>query len=127
MGARWQQDIDVEVEQLRETILLVQSRGALVQVLLLPQGTWTEELPFKAYYEAKIRTLCQATSTSLIDLSRAIPDEEFADSNHLTVQGEERFRSLIMGNILEHFLEVKRRPASPQREQSMPHTGSISE
>ena len=119
MGARWQQDIDVEVEQLRETILLVQSRGALVQVLLLPQGTWTEELPFKAYYEAKIRTLCQATSTSLIDLSRAIPDEEFADSNHLTVQGQERFRSLIMGDILKQFREVKGRPVSPQRERSI--------
>jgi hypothetical protein len=127
MGPRWQQDIDAEVEQLRETILLVQSRGALVKVLLLPQGTWMEELPFKAYYEAQIRTLCQATSTSLIDLSRAIPNEEFADSNHLTVQGQERFRSLIMGGILKHFREVKRRPVFPQREQSTPHTGSISE
>lgn len=102
-GAQWQQNMDAEVERLRETIFLVRSHHAQVKVMLLPQGTWMDELPFKARYEGMIRALCQSTSTPLIDLSRAIPDKDFVDSNHLTVEGQEKFRGLIMGEILGHL------------------------
>jgi hypothetical protein len=107
MGPQWQQNMDGEVERLRETIKLLRSHHTQVKVMLLPQGTWMDELPFKPGYEAKIRALCQATTTPLIDLSRAIPDEDFVDSNHLTVQGQEKFRGLIMGQILEHLRKIK--------------------
>ena len=44
---------------------------------------------------------------TLIDLTRAIPDEEFADSNHLTVQGQKKFRGLIIGDIVGHLQKIK--------------------
>src|SRR5262249_50407565 len=113
-GAQWQKNMDAEVEQLRKTILLLQSHHAQVKVLLLPQGTWMDGLPYKGPYEALIRALCQSTSTPLIDLSRSIPDEEFVDSNHLTVQGQERFRGLIMGEILGHLQKEGIYAVSPQ-------------
>ena len=113
-GAQWQQNMDAEVDQLRETILLLRSHHAQVKVLLLPQGTWMDELPFKARYEGLIRALCQSTSTPLIDLSRAMPDEDFVDSNHLTVEGQEKFRGLIMGEILGHLQKAGLYPAPLQ-------------
>jgi hypothetical protein len=114
MGAHWQQNMDTEVERLRQTIFLVRSHHAQVKVMLLPQGTWMDKLPYKAPYETLIRALCQSTSTPLIDLSRSIPDEDFVDSNHLTVEGQKKFRGLIMGEILAHLKKAGIYPASPQ-------------
>jgi hypothetical protein len=107
MGPWWKQNIDAEVEQFRKTILLVRSYRAEVKVILLPQGSWMDELPFKSYYESKIRSLCDMSSIPLIDLSRAIPDEDFADSNHLTVRGQEEFRKLIMEEIKKNLQQIK--------------------
>jgi hypothetical protein len=103
MGAHWQQNMDVEVERLKETIFLLRSYHARVKVMLLPQATWNDRLPFKGRYEGLIRAVCQSTSTPLIDLARALPDEDFVDSNHLTVEGQEKFRGLIMAEILWHL------------------------
>jgi hypothetical protein len=99
MGDNWKPHMDDEIEVFRKTILLVRSYGADVKVILLPQGTWMDDLPFKPYYEAKIRALCNETSTQLIDLSRSIPDAEFQESNHLTVEGQQDFRKIIMGIV----------------------------
>ena len=106
LGPRWQQNMDEEVARLRETIDLARSRHATVKLILLPQGTWMDELPFKAAYEAKIRALCQTTSTPLIDLSRTIADADFVDSNHLTVEGQKKFEALIMRDVLEHLRRI---------------------
>jgi hypothetical protein len=103
MGGHWQQDMDVEVEQLKKTILLLRSYHAQVKVVLLPQGTWMDPLSFKGRYERLVRAVCQSTSTPLIDMSRTMPDEDFVDSNHLTVEGQEKFRNLIMPEILRHL------------------------
>lgn len=110
MGAQWQPNMDAEVERLMEMILLLRSQNAQVKILLLPQGTWMDELPFKARYEALVRRLCLVTSTPLIDLSRAMPDDAFVDSNHLTVVGQEKFRDLIMREIEGHLQLVKTVP-----------------
>jgi len=99
MGDHWQQNLDVAVNSLRATISLVKSHHAGVKVMLLPQGTWMDPLPFKSQYEAKVRAVCAETDTPLIDLSRAIGDEDFVDSNHLTVEGQERFRALLMDKV----------------------------
>ena len=108
MGPDWQHNMDAEVERLRQTIALLGAHHAKVKVMLLPQGTWMDALPFKARYESQVRTVCQETATPLIDLSRALPDEDFVDSNHLTVKGQEAFRGLIMGGIMEHLQNVEK-------------------
>jgi hypothetical protein len=107
-GAQWQQNMDSELERLRETILLLRSHHAQVKVMLLPEATWNDELPYKPRYEAKIRALCQATSTPLIDLSRAMPDNAFVDSGHLTVDGQRKFRGLIMEEISGHLQKLEK-------------------
>jgi hypothetical protein len=107
MGPDWQQNIDSQLEEFKKTILLVQSHRAEVKVMLLPQGSWMSELPFQSYYEAKVRALCEATSTPLIDLSGSIPDEDFVDTNHLTIRGQEKFRALIADEINQHLMKIK--------------------
>jgi hypothetical protein len=100
MGDNWQQNMDIAINSLQKTISLVKAYHARVRVLLLPQGTWMDPLPFKSQYEAKVKAVCAETDTPLIDLSGAIGDEDFVDSNHLTIEGQERFRALLMNNLL---------------------------
>ena len=76
--------------------------------MLLPEATWNSVLPYKPRYEAKVRALCEETATPLIDLSQAMPDEAFVDGNHLTVDGQQKFRGLIMGEITEHLEKLEK-------------------
>jgi hypothetical protein len=107
MGPNWQQNMDTEIESLRATIELVRSHHAQIKLVLLPQGSWMDALPFKARYEAQVRALCQTTSTPLIDLSRSMSDQDFVDSNHLTVKGQQKFRGLIMGEIEQQARKIR--------------------
>jgi hypothetical protein len=109
MGPNWQQGMDAQMERLRETIALVRSHHAQIRVMLLPQATWMDELPFQQQYEMKIRALCEATSTPLIDFSNALPDKDFIDSSHLTVAGQDHFRRLVMDKIMGHLQKVETR------------------
>jgi hypothetical protein len=102
MGPRWQKNIDEAMVSLRDTISLVRSKQAKVEVVLLPQGTWMAQLPFGSRYNEAVRAICAETATSLIDLSNTLDNGDFVDSNHLTVQGQERFRSLVMDEVLHH-------------------------
>ena len=124
-GAQWQENMDLELERLRQTIFLLRSHQARVKIMLLPEATWNSVLPYKPRYEAKVRALCQETATPLIDLSQAMPDEAFVDGNHLTVDGQEKFRGLIMGEISEH-LEKLEKAYRPSLMDASPGLGSSS-
>lgn len=100
MGPRWEKNLDEAMVSLRENISLVQSKQAKVEVVLLPQGTWMAQLPFGSRYDEAVRAVCKETATPLIDLSNALHDDDFVNSNHLTVQGQERFRNLMMDEML---------------------------
>jgi hypothetical protein len=106
MGEHWRMSVDTQVDRLRDTISLLRSKNAQVKIMLLPQATWMNTLPFKTRYEMLIRALCHETSIPLIDFSHAMPDEAFVDSNHLTVEGQETFRKLIMREITGHLQKL---------------------
>ncbi|MCG2632717.1 hypothetical protein L6654_39640 [Bradyrhizobium sp. WYCCWR 13023] len=101
MGARWQQNMDEAMIDLQQTIDLVRSHGAQIKIVLLPQGSWMDGLPFGARYYHEVRDVCAKTGTPLIDLSHSLADNDFVDSNHLTVLGQHEFR-----NILTSALEI---------------------
>ena len=107
MGEQWQQDMDDEIVRLKETISLLRSHQAQVKLMLLPEPTWFDDLPFKPRYEAKVRALSKEMSIPLIDLSHAMPDDDFVDDGHLTVEGQEKFRRLIMEEIMGHLQKIE--------------------
>jgi hypothetical protein len=96
MGPDWQRNIDRELGRLHETLSLLQASGVPVKVILLPQGTWMDELPFPSYYDTRVRNLCRSTSTPLLDWSKSLPDSDFFDSNHLNNAGQAKFRAMIL-------------------------------
>lgn len=99
MGEHWQENIDEAMDSLRQTISLVRSRGARIEIVFLPQGSWMSSLPFGARYDGRVLAVCSAENVPALDLSHSLPDEDFVDSNHLTVQGQERFRKILFESL----------------------------
>ncbi len=111
MGTDWAKNIDNAVAKFRETISFVRSRHARVWVVLLPQGTWMQGLPFPPRYDAAVRELCSEMEIPLIDLSRALDDVEFIDSNHLSPDGQREFLNLVLKEIRPHLRDLESSPA----------------
>ena len=96
MGPDWQRNIDRELGNLDETLEILDAHGVPVKLILLPQGTWMDGLPFPAYYNDRVRALARRTSTPVLDWSKLLPDSDFVDSNHLTVVGQTKFRARLL-------------------------------
>ncbi len=96
MGSPWQENVQRELGRLDETLTLLKEHGVPAKVILLPQGTWMGGLPYGPFYNQRVRALAQLKSIPLLDWSSAIPDADFIDSNHLTVTGQTKFRSMIL-------------------------------
>src|SRR6185312_437992 len=122
MGPNWRKNMDTEIERLRETIELVRAHHADLKIVLLPQGSWMRQLPFEDYYDAKVRDLCRETSTPLIDLQRSLPDDDFVDSNHLTVEGQTKFRTVIMREFADQIRNAENSLPRRNRETEQPKT-----
>lgn len=99
MGERWQQNIDEAMKSLCQTIELVRARGANIKIVLLPQGSWMEGLPFGSRYDQEVRAICAEANIPVLDLSHSLPDDDFIDSNHLLVRGQEKFRKILMNEL----------------------------
>lgn len=95
MGPDWQRNIDSEVGNLDETLKVLNAHGVPVKLILLPQGTWMEGLPFPTYYNDRVRMVARRTATPVLDWSKLLPDSDFVDSNHLTVKGQTKFREIL--------------------------------
>ena len=91
-----------------QTIALLHANKVPVKIILLPQGTWMNELPFGSYYDARVRDLCRATSTPLLDWSKTLPDSDFIDSNHLTNAGQTKFRAMMLREEAGHLRDLAR-------------------
>lgn len=98
MGPDWRRNINREIGYLHDTITLLHSKNIPVKVIFLPQATWMDSLPFPPFYAARVRAICNETSTPVVDWSKALPNEDFVDSNHLTVAGQTRFRKMILSD-----------------------------
>lgn len=96
MGPDWKRNIDRELVHLNQTLDLLKAHGVPVELILLPQGTWMDALPYPAYYNGRVRALAGRTSTPVLDWSKSLPDTDFIDSNHLTVGGQTKFRTMIL-------------------------------
>lgn len=101
MGEDWQDRLATQTEAFLRTALDLKARGAAVSVVLLPQGTWEDNLPFDAAYSAKMKEICAANGIPLVDLGDLLDDEDFADSNHFAPSGQAKFtrRALQVARI----------------------------
>jgi hypothetical protein len=103
MGPRWSETINAEVGVFSRLLEYLQSHKVKVVVIAMPQPSWDSALPFQQTYLEQVRAVCEAAGVTIHDFRKLIPDEEYADSVHLTTTGIEEFQRAVMGICIDHL------------------------
>jgi hypothetical protein len=106
LGPRWQEKMEAGSTVFGETIDYLQQHGARILVVEMPEGSWEDDLPFRQTYKRLLSQVCEERRVEIVDLSKLVPDDDFADSVHLTTAGIEKFQAAVMGRFLDHLRSV---------------------
>ena len=100
MGPDWEAKMSRQLSEFGAMLDYLSERQVRIAVVLLPQGSWEEKLPFARAYENKVAELCQAKAIPVHDLPNLIDDEHFADSNHYNLHGVDKMQNALVGLAL---------------------------
>jgi len=104
LGARWQENMRVQVRQFEAMVDYLQARGVHVVVVLLPVGSWDHDLPFATAYTALMTEACEKKHVPILDWSSLLNDDDFADSNHPNLYGVDKLNPRFL-DIAVPFLQ----------------------
>ena len=110
-GADWSEIMNEEVRMLDGMIEYLLERGVRVTGVLMPITSWHHELPYPSAFLEHVSSLCAKRSVRLLDLSKTLSDEEFADQMHLNRMGTRKFQAAMRELAGDHLQEIA---ASPQ-------------
>jgi hypothetical protein len=103
MKPDWQERIRVDLAALAQTIDYLKHRGARVAIVQMPRGSWEANVPFSDSYDHQLQEICDAAGVKIHNFTRLVPDDEFADSVHLTPRGIEVFQAAVMPICVDHL------------------------
>ena len=95
-GPDWQNRMQDEIEVFARTIDYLRARNVCMRVVLLPQGTWEDNLPFERAYKEQIGAVCRSHGVTVLDWSKMLDDEDFADSNHPNLYGMDKLQDAFL-------------------------------
>jgi hypothetical protein len=126
LGPRWKEKIELDLASLARTLDYLRQRGAKVLVIDMPRASWNGEVPIEQEYRKRMRGICDRAGVEVLDLSHTIPDDDFADSTHLSPSGIERFQAAVMDRFLDHLRRSGSlspgEPSGPGRRPELPKT-----
>jgi hypothetical protein len=103
MKPDWQERIRVDLDSFARSIDYLKRRGAKLTVVQMPRGSWEANVPFNQYYDELLVKICDAGGVKIHDFTRLVPDDDFADSVHLTPSGIEKFQAAVMPICIDHL------------------------
>jgi hypothetical protein len=96
MGSDWKEKIEAYIQTFGETLDYLVAQHVQTRVILMPQGSWYDDLPYEQEFREQIRTLCAGKQIPVSDWSTMLTDEDFADSIHPNVYGMEKFHPAFL-------------------------------
>jgi hypothetical protein len=111
---RWGEMLDQQLSEFGQAMDYLRTRGVHMVVVLLPQGSWEDNLPFEREYSKRVNNLCRTKQVPLEDWSRMLPDEDFGDSTHVNVFGMEKLTSRFLELAIQflHSTQAMPEPAA---------------
>jgi hypothetical protein len=106
IGENWNEKLHAEVRAFTQLVEYLRSRNVKVVTLRMPAGSWESKMPFEASYIAEIRKTCEKYGVEIIDCSKLLDDDDFANSNHFTTSGIEKFEYRVFQIGLDHLRSV---------------------
>jgi hypothetical protein len=96
LGPSWKDRIRNEVNDFAILADYLKAHKIPTAVVLMPQASWEAKLPFDKEYNEKLLVVCRSRELKVYDLRKLLDDDDFADSNHFTPTGVEKFQNAIL-------------------------------
>ena len=91
MGSVWKQKIETETAAFEQFIEYLKRHQVKVVVIRMPQGSWKNKLRRSNQPTSRAwRRICAKAGVELLDYSRFLDDQDFADSIHLAPRAVSR-------------------------------------
>ena len=103
MKPDWQERIRVDLTAFARTVDYLKHRGVNMTVVQMPQGSWEANVPYNQVYDQQLLKICNAAGVKVHDFTRLVPDDDFADSVHLSPSGIEAFQAAVMPICVDHL------------------------
>ncbi|MDB6129913.1 MAG: hypothetical protein JWM04_1020 [Verrucomicrobiales bacterium] len=113
MGPFWQNKMTQDLVELRAAIQYLQSVGASIITIKLPQASWEKQAPYSQTYFQLTDKITSDLHVPVLDWSNTLPDDAFGDANHPNTQGTEILDAKLFP-IAKGFLDTGALP-SPSR------------
>jgi hypothetical protein len=111
MGDNWEADMDGQLREFGQMVDYLAERQVKIAVVLMPMGSWDQNLPYQARYNAAMTALCREKNVPLYDWAALLDDEEFGDQAHANYLGAEKLTQRLAELALEHLVETGTLPA----------------
>ena len=88
----------------RQLLEDLKATHATVKVVILPAGSWLET-PRRIEIRRQILEICQQEKLDVVNLAHAVKDEQFIDTGHLAIEGQQVTHSIVYPIIQQHMAE----------------------
>jgi hypothetical protein len=96
MEPDWEKKIEEYVRTFGEMLDYLVAQRVQVRVILMPQGSWYDNLPYEQEFKKRINTLCAGKQIPVTDWSTMLADEDFSDSIHPNVYGIDKLHPAFL-------------------------------
>jgi hypothetical protein len=103
LGPRWEEKIRCDVAIFARTVDYLKLRGVRMLVIAMPEASWNDGVPYEPFYMKQVSDVCMKAGVEIMDLRKALPDDDFADSVHLNPLGIEKFQRAVTPRLLDHL------------------------
>ena len=96
MGSNWKTDMRTQIGQFSAMVDYLLERKVRVVIVFLPQGTWEDNLPFERAYKEQVLQAFQGRAVPVLDWSKRLDDDDFADSGHANPNGVDKLQAWFL-------------------------------
>ena len=106
----WEVQLNVQMAELRRMTADLRRSGVQVTLVHLPTREVYDETPFPVRYASDLRALAHQEGLELVDLSRLLREDEFADVNHANYAGLQKLNGALMRIARPHLNALQNLP-----------------
>jgi hypothetical protein len=106
MGRDWIKKMANDTREFALTLDYLRDRNVAVLVVVLPNGSWEDELPFAEEYNKQVQAICQSKGVEFFDWSHMLPDEDFGDTAHTNLAGIAKLQPAFLQLARPHLIQT---------------------
>jgi hypothetical protein len=107
MGDDWREEMEDQMRDLERLLDYLQERKVHVRVVLPPQATWQNGVPFATTYRNMLLPILDSRNIPVSDFSHFLSDDDFGDATHFRYSGQWKIHSAYRELALDALREME--------------------